>query len=142
MPLAEPNPPGAYCCVDIALGGRRTQADVAMIIAAAMLIPMLCRIVVINSRYVAVHSLDPPIYIISRQTYQACVLRRFPAISSEGKRGHSRPLGAWRELFLWSLWFVWSISFREQDRQDRPSHRIDCIRHGAWPSEATTTPPL
>jgi hypothetical protein len=70
-PLAEPNPPGAFCCVDITLGGRQAQAEAAMIIAAAMLIPMLRRMVFIISRHVAAQSLCPAIYIIHRLTYQA-----------------------------------------------------------------------
>jgi len=73
-PLAEPNPPGAFCCVDIALGGRQAQAEVAVLIAAAMQIPMLCRMVFIISRHVAVQFLYFLIYIIRRQTYQASIL--------------------------------------------------------------------
>lgn len=42
-----------------------------IIIAAAMLIPMLCRMVFIVSRHVAVQSLNLVIYTIRRQTYQA-----------------------------------------------------------------------
>ena len=46
-PLAEPNPPGAFARVDDALGRRPAQAELAIIIAAAMLIPMLCKMAVI-----------------------------------------------------------------------------------------------